>query len=120
MIRFGSRNIVSFDSEHSYYKSIGFLANNSRGIRLDWEAYDNKWGIEGRIWIQNAYNAPKELKNAFSAGTTIYEYRLNCNQFLEDLIKNRGFVKGAWQDINQIYNTIPVEYRDDFKEGYDL
>lgn len=40
---FGDRNIVSFESEEDFYEALGFLANSNRGIRFDYESYDNKW-----------------------------------------------------------------------------
>lgn len=119
-LKFGERNIIHFKNEHEFYEAMGYLANNSRGIRIDWESYDNKWGIEGRIWIANATNLPDALKCASSAGTSIYDCRINCNEYLEILIREHNFSGGSKQDKDQIRNSIPLEYYSSFDDGYEV
>ncbi len=55
---FREKNKICFTDEADFYLCLGFLLNNSKGIRFEWENYDNKWGIEGRIWITNSSSAP--------------------------------------------------------------
>ena len=86
--------------------------NSSKGIRFDWEIYDNKWGIEGRIWITNSSNIPLSLKNAFSIGTNTIDNRLNC--------KNFGIVNGRNQNLNNISSKVPAQYLKDFNIGLTL
>ena len=117
---FGERNIVRFSSDENLIEAVGYLANNRRGIRFDFESYDNKWGIEGRIWIRDASNAPIELRNAFSAGTNIVESRLNCNEFIYYLINNFGFTRGSNNTYHSIRRNIPTRYLNDFDRGFNL
>ncbi len=117
---FGERNIVAFATESDFFEALGFLANNNRGIRFDFEQYDNKWGIEGRIWITNSSKAPNSLKNAFSAGTDYVDHRLNCNEFILFLINNFGFKNGSNNTYHSIVGYIPTNFKNDFDRGYNL
>lgn len=120
-LKFGERNIVEFSSPESFYEALGFLANGEkRGIRFDFEKYDNKWGIEGRIWITKAANAPKDLRASFSAGTQQVDSRLNCNEYIRYLINNYGFEKGSDNTYRSIVAYIPSKYVKDFDRGYKL
>ena len=119
-LQFGERNFVKFNTEEEFYEALGFLSNPSRGIRFDWESYNNKWGIEGRIWIRNSSNAPTALQNAFSAGTNSIDHRLNCNEYILYLIRNFGIVNGSNNDVSSIRRNVPSEYLDAFDRGYNL
>lgn len=119
-LTFGERNVFSFSSDKTFYEALGYLANHNRGIRVDYECYNNKWGIEGRIWITNAKNAPSELKAAFSAGTQGVDYRLNCNEYIAYLVKYYGFKMGSNNTYNDIVTYIPPQYLADFNNGYNL
>lgn len=119
-LTFGERNVFSFSSDNTFYESLGYLSNNNRGIRFDFESYANKWGIEGRIWITNAQNAPKELKAAFSAGTQGVDCRLNCNEFIAYLVNNFGFKMGSNNTYNDVVTYVPATYIVDFDRGYKL
>ena len=90
-LNFGQRNKVIFTSEEDFFEALGYLSNHTRGIRLDWENYPNKWGIEGRVWIANSSNAPLSLRSAFSVGIEYVDHRLNCNEYIEYLISNHGY-----------------------------
>lgn len=122
-LNFGERNKVIFISEGEFYEALGYLSNPQRGIRFDWESYDNKWGIEGRIWITNSSNAPRALRVAFSAGTEYVDNRLNCNEYIRFLISNHGFntitnVRNT--HLTMIRSTVPQRYLSDFDRGYNL
>lgn len=119
-LKFGEKNIVQFKDEADFYLCLGFLLNRSKGIRFDWEKYNNKWGIEGRIWITDSSNAPLSLKNAFSIGTDTIDNRLNCNEYILYLYNNFGIVNGRNQNLNNILNRVPVQYLNDFNKGLTL
>lgn len=120
MIVFGERNFVKCKDESELYECIGYLANyRKRGLRISIESYENKWGVEGRIWLNNIDNSPLPLRNAYSAGTNSCVARLNCNEFLAKLF-SIGFVEGNIQDINVIRSNIPPAYLPDFDRGYSL
>lgn len=117
---FGEKNIVKFSSDRTFFEALGYLANHNRGIRFDYECYDNKWGIEGRIWITNANNAPQELKAAFSAGTDTVDYRLNCNEYIAYLVNFFGFKMGSHNTYEDIILFVPQTNKSDFDRGYNM
>ncbi|MEA4888890.1 MAG: hypothetical protein VB070_05455 [Clostridiaceae bacterium] len=117
---FGDRNIVRFHDDHEFFIALGYLANPTRGIRFDWEDYENKWGIEGRIWIRDSTNAPDSLRNAFSAGTRYCQHRLNCNQYLAYIIQYHNFPNGLITDFDSIRETVPAQFLNDFDFGVNL
>jgi hypothetical protein len=117
---FGEKNKVYFTNDADFYLCLGFLLNSSKGIRFDWEVYDNKWGIEGRIWITNSSNAPLSLRNAFSKGTDTIDNRLNCNEYISYLYKNFGIINGRNQNLNNISSRVPAQYLKDFNRGLTL
>lgn len=119
-LKFGERNFVIFNDESDFYLCLGFLMNSNKGIRFDWENYDNKWGMEGRIWINDSSNAPDSLKQAFSAGTKSVDNRLNCNEYILYLYKNFGIVKGRSQNIAHIESLVPSIYLSNYKKGLRL
>lgn len=121
-LNYGERNHVNFDTESSYYEALGYLSNPRRGIRFDWENYDNKWGIEGRIWISNSSNAPYALRAAFSAGTDTVDHRLNCNDYLENIIRCNNIPSGRLTNIHvsHIRSTVPTKFIADFDRGFNL
>lgn len=120
-LRFGERNFVIFSSENEFYLCLGFLLNSKKGVRFDWyEDYENKWGIEGRIWIDSAANAPSALRAAFSAGTATVDKRLNCNEYILFLIRNFGIRNGRCQNLVSIESNIPSCYITDFRAGLAL
>lgn len=119
-LTFGERNVFSFSSDKTFYEALGYLANCNRGIRFDFECYDKKWGIEGRIWIKNAKNAPNELRAAFSAGTQYIDYRLDCNEYIAYLVNNYGFKLGSNNTYNDVVTHVPSNYIIDFDRGYKL
>lgn len=118
---FGERNFVSFDSEKEFFFALGFLMNGNKGVRFDWyEDYENKWGIEGRIWIDNSSNAPMALRSAFSAGTETVDHRLNCNEYILYLRNNFGIRNGRYQDLEYVESQIPDEFIEDYLKGLNL
>lgn len=121
-LNFGERNFVIFASEDEYYEALGFLTNPKRVIKFDWEDYDNKWGVEGRIWIGNSANAPVSLARAFSAGNQSYMHRLNCNEYLDELISNFGIPMGkvTITDHNAVKRRVPSKYMTAFIDGFNL
>lgn len=46
--------------------------------------------------------------------------RINCNEFLENIINNHSFVIGNTQDVLQIRQTVPQQYLADFDAGLSM
>lgn len=45
-------------------------------------------------------------------------YRINCNDFVENIVTDYGFTYGDYQDVKAIRETIPDNYLHFFDEGY--
>ncbi len=118
-LSFGQKNQVSFADEHEYYFALGFLANN-RNADLRWEHNEDQgaWASEGRIHcLVPQHKFPNNFD--FTAGIGRVYARINCNHYVERLIKFHNFsCNGAPNDLNNILGTVPVEYIDDFMLGY--
>lgn len=46
--------------------------------------------------------------------------RINCNEFVENICTQHGFIYGGIQNVSQIQSTIPQQYIDDFIDGLNL
>lgn len=46
--------------------------------------------------------------------------RINCNEFVENICTQHGFVYGGIQNRAQIQVTIPQQYINDFNDGLNL
>lgn len=121
---FGKRNKMRFDSPKEYYETLGFLAKSDGSISLVWEHNENQgaWGSEGRIHCHNNINRFTEpLKRKFTAGRAKNViHRINCNEFVQDIVTNHSFQMGSNQDTNLIRTTIPPQFFIDFNRGLAL
>lgn len=121
---FGKRNKMRFVSPEEYYETLGFLAKSDGSISLVWEHNEDQgaWGSEGRIHCHNNINrftAP--LTRKFTAGRARNVlHRINCNEFVEDIVSNHNFSMGSNQNTANIRATIPNQYLLDFDRGLNL
>ncbi len=115
---------MRFDSPQEYYETLGFLAKSDGSISLVWENNENQgaWGSEGRIHCHtniNRFTAP--LSRKFTAGRARNViHRINCNEFVEDIVTNHAFVMGNIQNTINIRASIPAQYLIDFDRGISL
>ena len=118
---FGTKGQIKFNSEKEYYQALGYLAKSDGTSAVVWENNEQQgaWGNEGRIhfYIENL-SIPGSFK--LTAGVGNIKYRVNCNDFVENLTKNHNFVYGGKQNKQNIKNTIPSEFQDDFEYGLTL
>lgn len=119
---FGTKQQIEFASEADYYEFLGYLAKNDTGTKLVWEPNDESgaWEQEGRILF---YQAPPTLLQAelsHTAGVGNVESRVNCNEFVENILNNHNFVLGTDQNQDAIRSTIPDEFQPDFDRGLNL
>ena len=116
---FGKDNQLSFSSDKEKYYSIGFICNSKNAIITN---EDNEkrgsYTDARRLRIKNTLNISAGLKNALRDSN-----RINCNEFVDYLISEHNFkcyddvhITSNFQDVIQ---TIPEEYVDSFKEGYE-
>lgn len=120
---FGSIAQITFNNEQEYYELLGYLAKNDDSTHITWEDKDlqGAWGKEGRIEFlvtpPGALSA--YLKHTAGNGGSVLS-RVNCNEFIENIVTNHNFVKRAAQNMNNIRNTVPIKYQPDFDRGYNL
>ena len=131
-----------FSTPVNYYQSLGWMAKHCRGIKAampDWmesqfvsmfgnvERYvvDSKkrtsggfsyqWGLGLKVTFDQEVSGPL-AKRATSKNKKI----IDSVAFIWDLVGNYGFKFGKKQDIDQILDSVPDEYLDDFKKGYQM
>jgi hypothetical protein len=117
---FGKNQQIQFANEHEYYKFLGFLAKSdgSTSLVLEHNEEQGAWGSENRIQIYIS-NLPTGMgKLSLSAGVGNIINRLNCNEFIQNLVENHNFIMGKHQNRQDILDTIPNAFREDFDRGY--
>lgn len=117
--KLGIKDQLTFSNESEYYEFLGYLSKNDGSVKIVWEDNDEQgaWGKEGRILLFE--NPPQSLSAqlTFTAGNGNIQHRINCNEFVENIITNNAFVYGSNQNIDDIKETIPQEYQSDFTRG---
>lgn len=118
---FGTQNQVQFNNENEYYELLGYLAKSDGTSSLVWEHNEDQgaWGSEGRIKF-NIANPPLSCSLNHTAGVGNVISRVNCNEFIENIATNHGFVMGGTQNIVNIRGTVPAQYQPDFNRGLAL
>ncbi|PWN64343.1 hypothetical protein C1638_010555 [Chryseobacterium oncorhynchi] len=114
---------MRFDSPEEYYETLGFLAKSDGSMALVWEDNQNQGarGREVRIHcLSNIDSFTPPLVRKFTAGRDKIIHRINCNEFVEDLLTNHNFALGSIQDTTLIRNTIPQQYLVDFDRGFSI
>ncbi len=119
---FGHNGQIQFANEHEFYKFLGYLAKSDGSTSLVWEHNENQgaWESEGRIQI-HVNNMPQLWQVSLTAGNggNVIN-RINCNEFVENICTQHGFVYGGQQNVGRIRPTIPHQFIDDFNDGLNL
>ncbi|MBQ6917177.1 MAG: hypothetical protein IJQ64_05195, partial [Prevotella sp.] len=78
------------------------------------------WASENRI--QFFVDPPTLISSnvSLTAGVGNIKHRVNCNDFLQEIINFHGFVNGRTQNLSIIRQTIPPAYMQDFNNGLNL
>lgn len=121
---FGKRNKMRFDSPEEYYVTLGFIAKADGSCDLYREENQNQgaWSYEVRMNCYkdlNKFTPPLKRKFTKGRGKKVL-HRINCNEFIEDLLDNHNFVNGFTQNAALIRSTIPAQYLADFDRGLTL
>lgn len=118
---FGKYNQVSFNNEHEYYELLGYLAKSDDETSIVWEHNEDQgaWGSKGRIKFYIA-NPPLTATLNHTAGVGNIVTRVNCNEFVENIVQNNQFVMGSNQNDVAIRNTVPNQFQADFDRGLAL
>lgn len=113
---YGQKKQISFSNEQEKYSFIGYIT--SHGVRVTWERNNEQgaWGEEGRIIFVSPHVEVHFPTLGYSAGNSAYYSRLNCNEFVLELL-DLGFVYGNQQNVAVIRNSIPKPYQADFDAG---
>lgn len=118
---FGKRRRMRFDSPNEYYETLGFLAKSNGSISIVWEnnQLQGAWGSEGRIHCHfDLIKFTPPLKRKFTKGRAKKVlHRINCNEFVQDLVTTHSFSMGPIQNTTIIRTTIPQQYLIDFDRG---
>lgn len=120
-LTYGTKNQVSCSSVCEFYKALGYLARNCNATSLHWEKNDEQgaWGQEGRIHFY--VDCPKIPGNfARTAGVGNVKHRTNCNDFVQEIVKNYGFQFGSQQNQQIIRAKISQTYQQNFDDGLSI
>lgn len=121
---FGKGKQMQFSSESEFYETLGFLAKSDGSVRLYKEDNQNQgaWAHEGRIDCY--FNLPKfttPLRDKFTAGVGKVLHRINCTEFVFNIVDNHAFVKNSLtQNTAAIRATVPPAFVVDFDKGFNL
>lgn len=117
-LSYGRQDQVHFRNLKEYYFTLGFLAN-SKNAELRWEHNEDQgaWGSEGRIHcLIPETKFPPFFR--FTAGRGNVFARINCNEYVANLVMNHHFSQGnTWQNAALIRSTVPDVYKAFFDEG---
>ncbi|MBW8003422.1 MAG: hypothetical protein FVQ80_15650 [Planctomycetes bacterium] len=118
---FGKKKQVHFASENEYYELLGYLAKSNGTTSIVWEPNKDQgaWGNEGRIHIY-INDFPFANNCDLKAGNGNITNRVNCNEFFVNITTYHNFIEGKTQNIDDIRDTVPAEYRPDFDHGLNL
>jgi len=93
-------------------------SNGETSLVFEHNEQQGAWGSEGRIQIHTSdfpTKWPTFPTTAGNGGNVLS--RINCNEFIKEIVANHAFVEGGKQDIDSIRATIPSAYVDDFNNG---
>ena len=124
---YGKERQLQFQSAQDLYISIGFLANANIRLYVEDNHINLSGGVgaraeEWRMSFSNiSENIPQSLRDSIKSNTDGSNPRLNNKEFINGLLREQhNFQLGNTQNINNIRNTIPEEYLNDFSYGLTL
>lgn len=120
---FGIKGQMRFASDNDYYEFLGYLCKNDGSTSLVWEPNDEQgaWGPEGRIQfhVDPPVALQADLDYTRGRGSNI-AWRVNCNEFVNDILTNHGFVTGGTQNQIEVRASVPNGHKSDFDRGLTL
>lgn len=116
---FGKLRQIQFNCQDDYYRFLGFLAHADIDVVYEYNEDTGSWGNAGRICFFQK-RVPRDFgKIAYREGRGgSMWYRINCNDFIENIVKYHGFIYGRYQNAKAIRDTVPSIYMKAFDEGY--
>lgn len=121
----GNQGQLSFSNEEEYYMALGIFTNPKLvKVCIEDNAKRGSFSDANRLHIYSdtqRAKLPQALKNAMTDGG-----RINCNPYVDNLIKNHGFVLSGnvvVATLENVLKTIPKEEIENiaaFMRGYYL
>ena len=130
---------LQFANDNEFFEAYGFLCNNIKHqLEFQWEYNETSgaWGNEGRIlfYATNGGHEYLPMPNALliklTAGVGRVIKRINCNDYIQELVKNYGFTP---VNAGGVYNTptklipptnptsfVPPQLLTDYNRGYNM
>ena len=111
-LKYGKSPQLVFSSKEEFFESLGVMAKPGC-IVIVHEDNDEQgaWGKEKRIHIMaNVSKFPPAITKKFTAGVGNVLHRVNCNEFVEDLVDNHGFMYGNNQPYSNIRTIVQKRY----------
>ena len=114
-LEFGTLN---FENEKEYYTALGAFCN-SKAFTISYEpnkstgSYSDAYRMRK---LASAHNLIEPIENAIRTGN-----RINCNRYVDTLIKNHNFIqnrKAIYGTLENVIKTVPEEFIADFIDGY--
>lgn len=110
-LKWGDQNQLSFADEEEYYTALGIFANPKLArVYIEDNAKRGSFSDANRLHIYSEARRrglPQALKKAMKNGG-----RINCNSYVDNLIKNHGFVLSGnvvVATLDNVLMTIPKE-----------
>ena len=116
---FGKLGQLRFPKPEDYYRFLGYLAHADIKVVYEYNEDTGSWGNAGRICFYTS-RVPRnwgKITYREGRGDSMW-YRINCNDFVENIVTDHGFTYGGYQDVEAIRETIPANYLQYFDEGY--
>lgn len=118
LLHWGKHPQLVFESANEYYRALGHLTN-AKAYSISYE--DNKkngsYSDAFRIHIlSQATNIPRAFQKKITTND-----RINCNQYVENLINNHNFIREGKQIyclFENVIKSVPNEFVSDFSTGY--
>lgn len=114
-LKFGTLN---FNNEKEYYIALGTFCNN-KAFSISYEpnkstgSYADAYRMRK---LSTALDLIKPIKDAIRTGN-----RINCNRYVDTLIKNHNFIqngKTIYGTLENVIKTVPEKFIADFIDGY--
>ena len=114
-LNFGTLN---FGNKKEYYIALGSFCN-SKAFTISYEpnkstgSYSDAYRMRK---LASAHNLIEPIENAIRSGN-----RINCNSYVDTLIKNHNFIqngKAIYGTLENVIKTVPEEFIADFIDGY--
>lgn len=114
-LTYGKNHQINFINLAEKYSFIGYLTNHDAFLQWEHNEQQGAWGSEGRIAFTSDHVKQHFPNLGYSAGGS-YASRLNCNNFVEELLQ-LGFSAGNTQNTNVIRGNIQPAYCPYFDAG---